>query len=333
MKKKVLFLCLIPALLTGATQLGPPPQSTISNSLVTANLYLPDAEKGYYQATRFDWSGLIARLEYKDHQYFGQWFENYSPKTHDAVTGPVECFDPIGYDEAKPGGTFIKIGVGLLRKPVEKNYEAFKLYDITDGGKWTINRDKDRVEFIQKLRDLTGYAYIYTKTVRLIKDKPQLVLEHSLKNTGKRIIETNVFDHNFPMIDKEPTGPNLKIIFPFEVKAEGKGWGTLATTNGTEINFLRELVKGEQVYSAGLQGFSNSAKDYDFKIENRKTGAGLRITADQPLEKLLFWAITTTACPEPYIKLKIKPGEEMKWNINYQFYTFSPDVNSSIKQH
>ena len=94
------------------------PQAEIANGGVKAKLYLPDAKTGYYQATRFDWSGVISSLEYKDHQYFGRWYEKHDPKIHDAITGPVEEFlTSLGYDEAKPGGTFIRIGVGVVRKP------------------------------------------------------------------------------------------------------------------------------------------------------------------------------------------------------------------------
>ena len=93
-----------------------PPQIEISNGASRAKLYLPDAEKGYYRATRFDWSGVIASLEYKGHTYFGQWFEKYDPKIHDAITGPVEEFltgdAALGYADAKPGGTFVRIGIG-----------------------------------------------------------------------------------------------------------------------------------------------------------------------------------------------------------------------------
>jgi len=39
-----------------------PPEAWISNGLVRAKLYLPDAGNGYYRGTRFDWSGVIAGL-------------------------------------------------------------------------------------------------------------------------------------------------------------------------------------------------------------------------------------------------------------------------------
>jgi len=328
MKKKIIAACLLFGLYAGAAEVADPPQTSITNGQLIAKLYLPDANKGYYQATRFDWSGVVKSLEYKGHSYFDVWFDNYNPKTHDAVTGPVESFAPLNYDAAKPGGTFVDIGVGILRKPVERGYQSFKLYDIVDGGKWTVTTKDDRVIYKQELHDSTGYAFVYTKTVRLVKGQPEMVLEHSLKNTGTKAIESEVFDHNFPVLDKEPTGPNMQTVFPFEIKPDGqgmKGWGTIGKTSGRILNFTRELTKKEQVYSPNFLGLTGTAKDYDFKIENLKTGAGMHIKGDQPLEKLVYWACSTTACPEPYIKISVAPGKEMKWNINYDFYTFTPE--------
>ena len=66
------------------------PQAEISNETVRATIYLPSAESGYYRGTRFDWSGVISSLKWRDHEYFGQWFEKYDPKIHDAIAGPVE---------------------------------------------------------------------------------------------------------------------------------------------------------------------------------------------------------------------------------------------------
>src|SRR6266851_5621157 len=77
------------------------PSAEISNGKIKAKLWLPDAKSGYYQGTRFDWSGVISGLEWNGHSYFGQWFPRYDPKLHDAITGPVEEFTGVGYDEAK----------------------------------------------------------------------------------------------------------------------------------------------------------------------------------------------------------------------------------------
>ena len=153
-----------------------------------------------------------------------------------------------------------------------------------------------------------------------------MVLQHSLKNTGKKLITTSVYDHNFFVIDKEPTGPNMKMTFPFDIKAEDrgngslKGFGTIATIQGKSIIYNRGLNKGEQVYSSGLQGFRKVSEDYNITSENIKTGAGVKITSDQVLEKLVYWACPTTACAEPCISLSVAPGKEITWKYNYEFF-------------
>src|SRR6186997_3466613 len=98
--KRIVFLLFIFALFVRFTSLEDVPQAKITNGIIKAKFYLPDAEKGYYRATRFDWSGVIPGLEYKGHQYFDQWNQSpYNPKLNDAIQGPVQEFGPLGYDE------------------------------------------------------------------------------------------------------------------------------------------------------------------------------------------------------------------------------------------
>lgn len=320
LKKIYIFCFLFFSICSYALPLIDFPQVEFSNGLIRAKLFLPDSKSGYYQATRFDWSGIIESLDYKGHSYFGQWFKTYDAKRHDAITGPVEEFDAIGYEDARVGGKFLKIGVGLLRRKDEKSYSSYTLYEIANPGKWEVKKRKDRVEFTHVLEDEAGYSYVYRKTIILIKGKPELVLEHSLKNIGKRKIETNVFDHNFFVIDKQPTGPDIKIKFPFEVTGTGRGLDTLAEIRDKEINYLKDLKDNESMYIPILLGFGNDVKDYDFRIENHRSGAGVRITGDHPIERMAFCCSSTISCPEPYIHIKVDPGQEFKWKIIYEFY-------------
>src|SRR5579883_1271401 len=166
------------------------PRAAISNGVAKAELYLPDAQKGYYRGTRFDWSGQVASLEAGGHSYFGKWFDKYDPFLHDAIMGPVEEFltgdSALGFEEAAPNGVFVKIGVGALRRPDEKKYDRFHTYELVDGGKWTVQKKKDGVTYRQELKDAAGYSYVYEKRLRLTPGKPELVLEHRLRNTGKK---------------------------------------------------------------------------------------------------------------------------------------------------
>src|SRR3954471_9343082 len=304
------FYCLLAA--AACALAADPPQIEIANSASRAKLYLPDAEKGYYRATRFDWSGVVASLEHKGHNYFGVWFEGYDPKRHDAITGPVESFNAIGYDEAAPGGSFLRIGVGWLRRPEDARVNDFKTYDIVDSGKWESRNGADWVEFTQTL----GETYVYRKTVRLVQD--QLVLEHSLKNTGKKALDTNVFNHDFYMLDNQPTSPDIAVKFPFDAKS-GPDWRGPGELRGKELVYAQELQKGQTV-SGEIKGYGATAADYDFRVENRKTGVGVRQTGDRPLARLYFWSIRTTVCPEAYVHIRVEPGKEETWRTTYEFY-------------
>jgi hypothetical protein len=164
------------------------------------------------------------------------------------------------------------------------------------------------------------YAYEYKKTVQLTKGKPELALLHSLKNTGKQTIETSVYNHNFFVMDKQPIGPDFVVTFPFKLITETEAPASLGKLQDNQILFGKVLVDNEHLFYRSLTGFSDNASEHDIKIENTKTGAGVRITSDLPISRLVFWSAPKTVCPEPYALLIIKPGETVSWKIEYQFY-------------
>ncbi len=299
------------------------PQAEISNGAITAKLYLPDPANGYYRGTRFDWSGQISSLRTKNHEYFGQWFERYDTRLHDSIMGPVEEFrsgnTAPGYDEAAVGGGFVRIGVGVLKKPEEKGFVWSKTYEIVDPGRWQIRQGRDWIEFTHTLRGPYGYAYLYTKKIRLVKGQPRMIIEHALKNTGTRPIESSQYNHNFFVMDGQPTGPAASVKFPFELKAVRQFQGGFAEARGSGIGFLREMQPGQSTI-AEFQGFGPTAADYDIRMEHRGAGAGVRIRGSLPLEKVVFWCIRKTFCPEPYVKIAVDPGRTMKWEYTYDFY-------------
>jgi len=319
----------------------PSPQTEISNGVLRAKVYLPDSQKGYYRGTRFDWSGVIGSLEYQGHDYYGPWFTKTDSKVNDfiydgpdivagpcsAITGPVEEFSSknkgLGFDEAKAGGTFIKIGVGVLRKPDNEDYSPYRLYEIANPGKREVHTKPDSVEFTQELSDpASGYAYLYTKTVRLVKGKPEMVLAHTLKNTGQHTIETSVYDHNFLVLDKQPIGPDFVITLPYAMKAEHPLDPQLAKIQGNRLTYLKPLT-GRDTVAATFSGFGQTPASYSIQIENRKVGAGLRITGDRPLSEEHLWSIRSVLAMEPYVSMSIEPGKEFTWKYTYSYYTVS----------
>ena len=318
--------------LSGAAEF---PDAEIGNGELKVKIYLPDAKKGFYRGTRFDWSGVIYSLEYKGHQYYGPWFQKTRPEIHDfiyegpdivagpcsAITGPVDEFRPVGWDEAKAGSHFVKIGIGALKKPDEAKYDNYRLYEVADPGKWAVKKTRDAITFTQELADTaSGYGYVYRKTVRLVRGKPEMALEHSLKNTGRRAIETTVYNHNFLVLDGQAPGPGLTITAPFQIQSRRPPNKELAEIRGNRIVYLKTLA-GRDVVTTPVEGFGDSAKDHEIRIESTKAGAGMLIRADRPLVRESLWSIRTVVAMEPFIAVTAAPGSEFTWQTTYEHYT------------
>jgi hypothetical protein len=311
------------------------PQAQITNGQIIAKIYLPDARIGYYQSTRFDWSGAIYSLEFRGHSFYGSWFDAVDPKVINfifrgsqivngscgALEGPAYEFQtPLGWNNAEPGGEFIKIGVGVLRK-TDGTYNRFFPYQVLDSGKWTVRKHKDRIEFQQVLSDpVLGYSYVYRKVVRLIKGKPETVIESSLKNTGQREIKSDVYAHNFTTIDHEPPGPDYQVSVPFQIQTVQQRDDQLAEARGNEIVFNKVLTGKDQAV-VFIRGFSDSAKDNRITILNKKVGAGVRISGNRPLIREFLWSIRTVVAVEAYIAIDVQPGAEFTWKNTYEYYT------------
>lgn len=294
------------------------PQSSISNGIIEAVFYLPDTTNGYYRGVRFDWSGVMPELNYKGHTYFGRWFDKYDPYIHDAIMGPVNDFSPIGYDGAKPGGRYVKIGIGTLLRPDDQPYTFSKQAKLVNPGKWKIKSKKDQIMFRHTLSD-EPCSYSYTKTIRLVTGKPVMIMTHTLENTGKLAIETNVYNHNFLVMDNQPTGPDFTVEFPFKLSGTFRRGADEAGYVDNKIIFYKEILSGETAHGGNIEGFSDKADDNNILVLNSKTGTGVRITCDRPLSRVVFWASHKVLSPEPYTNIRIEPGEKFNWTISYEF--------------
>ena len=308
-------MLLLPLLLAFAV--APPfpgfPSAAIANDKITVKLYLPDAHTGYYRGTRFDWSGQIGSLKTSKHEYFGQWFEKYDPKLHDSIQGPVEEFDELGFADAVAGGPFLRVGIGVVVKPDAKPYDRFRTYEIADPGRWAVKKAKDRITMTHTVNG-AGFAYRYTKTVRL--QGSEMSIDHELRNTGVKEMKMTQYNHQFFVMDGKPTGPETQVTFPFPLQARRLPAAALALLKGGDIEYKRELQKGESVFGT-FEGAP--AAGYDIRVGRRDTGAQVRIRGDRPIDSLVFWSIRSTVCPEPYVRVDTAPGKKTRWTYRYTF--------------
>jgi hypothetical protein len=318
-----------------AVMAADPPVAEISNGKIRASVYLPDPVNGFYQGTRFDWSGVVRSLEANGHSYYGPWFTRRSATVRDFIyegedivagpcsstMGPADEFRPLGYDAAKPGGKFVKIGVGMLKRIDDKAYDAWRLYPIADHGKWSVKRNGDAIEILQIVSDgASGYGYEYRKTLRLVKGKSEMELVHRLKNIGTKAIATEVYNHNFLLIDGKGPQAGTTLTLPFEVTTGRKPNPELAVVEGNKIVYKKTLA-GEDVVSFPITGFDGAASDHEFRIENAALKAGMSMQGDKPLKRLALWSIRSNVSLEPFVEVSVEPGKEFQWKSSYRYYS------------
>ena len=300
------------------------PAARLTSGGIEMDVMLPDAEKGFYRGPRFDWSGLVHRVHFKGHTWFGPWQPEHKPAANDHAVGPAEEFGmgiggmpaPFGYAEAPAGGTFLKLGVGELRKVEEPGYRFGFLYEIVKPGTWTVQADTSAIEFRQDAGDPAGYAYRYTKRIELKPGLPGFSIRHDLCNTGAKPLQAGHYSHNFTVIDDVPVGPEYELEFPFAPVAKRDLRG-MAAISGSKLNFLRELVPGEALFTE-FGGYQGTVAENGVLIRCRRGGAALKITGDRPVHQYNFFATRTTLCPEPFILLQAAPGESIAWTTEYQ---------------
>ena len=171
--------------------------------------------------------------------------------------------------------------------------------------------------FVHELGEANGYAYVYRKTLRLEGDT--MVLDHSLRNTGRKRIETSVYNHNFFTLDRRPTGPQVSVTFPFDAKADARRSGRWPRSWDATCG-LRANSPRVRPCSRSSKGFGTGRADYDFLMTAR--GDRRRRAHPRAIGRSRSWSSgpqPRTVCPEPYVDASVDPGQTTTWRITYEF--------------
>ena len=290
---------------------------TIGNNSLTITLHAPDGANGYYRGTRFDWAGVFGSIEYRGCNYSEPWFEQYSPLMHDAVCGPAEEFSPVGWDEVAVGETFLKIGVGVLKK-MEGPYDRFKLHDIVDAGVRTVHATADSVAFGHVVSMESGYGYDYIKKIALT-GEDSFRISHRILNTGSKALSGDVYNHNFFTMGLLETGPSRQVDFPFIPEGDWRAEYSEVGFTDSGIRFTRVLQRGESVYTGNMHeaGRDLTGSPNGFTLTELQTGRSVSARCALPMTKSVFWSNYRIACIEPYSDFRILPGETFTFDIDY----------------
>ena len=298
------------------------PTKVLTNNVLTAHVLIPNAEHGYYRSTRFDWSGIIAQVEYQGHTYFQEWQDyngTITPGKHDPLnagtaTGTAEEFrDPQGFTEARAGEPFLKIGVGVLEKANDSAYHWDYPYKFIEKGQWDIETTKNSIRFTQKFTTTFGYAYHYEKNIVLVENKPEIKINHCLKNIGTKDMFINPYCHNFFMFDNQPINTDYRIEFPKPITLI-KGFDSRVTIQENQLKLNESLSDDDWT-----GGHIDPGLTKEYVLSNNKTKTAVKVISDVNHGPFYIHLTEQSFCPEPMVEFSIKPNEESKWTRVYQF--------------
>ena len=298
---------------------------TVKKGEMEIMLFLPDSVNSYYRASRFDWGSILGQIKYKGKTFLQEWkgYSGRPPKgDHDPLvpntgTGLSEEFTvPQGYDEAKPGDSFVKIGVGVLLKDDDSKYSFAKPYKILDNGEWKVDKKKSSIVLTHRLMSEIGYGYILRRKY-IIKGN-NLIVRHELKNIGDKKIVTEAYSHNFMQLDYSNVGPDYSLTFlKSDIDISKHKWTTVKriSLNKNVINVKPEINDFIPCF-----GDLDVLSEYgDFRLQSEKTKTSVEMSLDKKVSSFSVWFWQRAFCAEPRVMIDIEPGKKVSWEYVYTF--------------
>lgn len=266
----------------------------------------------YYQGTRFDWAGVFRRIEYAGQSFCDEWFDQSDPFRHDNVCGPSEeFFGTIGFDSARPGDSFLKVGVGLLRREDSSDYDWFHRYEIVDAGERELSVAESIAVFVHRMPGI----YEYRKTVEALPGG-RFIISHKLENLGRERLDLKQYCHNFFTFGYSQVGQERSVEFNAPVSGQWRSDSVNAEMSGARVWITAPMNQGEKAYIGNL--CCQTSGGYGFTLRAGSMAAAVKCS--QPLAPSVLWSNHRVFCPEPYLNLSVEPGRAIEWEIEYQLW-------------
>jgi hypothetical protein len=315
MKNCVLFLLLIIPFAAISQENNTIMTHVIKNKNIELRLDLPLVN---YNFSRFDWSGKITSVRYKNIEISG--LENLKAEDDNKIGkgfyNEFGLHEAIGYREIPEGDWFHKIGIGLLKKE-GKDYVFSRQYEIRPAV-FEVIPGQETITIRCQSESVNGYSYTLKKEIILIESG--FIIQYELKNTGEKPINANEYVHNFLAINKALIGCDYILKFPFELKPEVFD-GIVNPEEKVEISqheIRFNATPKEQFYFGNLSG--SKEVEASWELINTKQKIGIRETGDFKTKLVNLWGWGHVVSPELFFDICLKPGEEIKWCRTYTIF-------------
>jgi hypothetical protein len=272
-----------------------------------------------YNRTRFDWTGFVTQVTLDGNHTFCVP-EDYDPNMGTGGIGLCNEFGIekcIGYEDAKPGESFPKLGIGLLSRPDDGPYNFFKPHTISHQFPIRMEMAENQVRFTVDPVEWRGYAACETKTLSVAENCLEIV--YQLENVGSQPINTHEYCHNFVGIDNQPVGSDYHLSFPFSVKLEtiNEQLQDVLLIEGQNIGWKATPQKAFYCRPVGF--FKTNQPQWELKLASSEVG--MREFDDFAPSRIALWGTTHVVSAEIFIDIDLQPGQSQTWTRRFEFFS------------
>ena len=271
-----------------------------------------------YKGSRFDWSGKISSIRFKDLplttiEDAGSKDVNFLGK---GLYNEFGITNPVGYNETPKGGWFHKIGVGLLKK--EHKQYLFHRKHVIRPAHFDITYEDRKIIIICKSELVNGYSYILKKEISISENS--FTINYFLHNTGEKKIITDEYVHNFMAINNALIGEDYTLKFPFPINSSLFD-ETVNSENKVEIgldNVTFNKTPKKQFFFSNLTG--GKELQAEWILTNLKANVGIKEFGSFKTDKINLWGWKHVISPELFFKISVDPKETVEWSRKFDVF-------------
>lgn len=357
-------------------------------------IYLPNtikpSERAYYLSSRFDWGSMIGSITRKrtnpntgdkeTHTLYGtkQWRLPHDPFWAESGVGLASEFGVgtdgslcnfmcgwnqnnevtngvLGYQEAKSGESFLKIGVGELIKgscstcDSAEDYKFNSPYQFARPPVWTMEKgDKSNAIVLSHEAVLEDKQLGYRLEKHITLNDDQLLVKSVLTNLGSSPFSTAWYSHHFFTCDSHPAQKGYSADFDLASTngeyREPTTWSWSTPLENYASVYVHHFPGGEEAVRVKMERGVESKvrikaefeKDEDSKGEFTLRACNTKIKETIPevgdgtsgisMYAYNLYIESGTFSPEPQILLHLQPGESTSWTQQIDFEDDYPKV-------
>ena len=219
---------------------------------------------------------------------------------------------PPGYDAARPGQPFVKIGVGELIRADDQPYRFSQPYTIRQLAPVTTQWDDDALTLFQRVCSETGWGYEYRKTYRVLADAATLVIAYELTNIGARPMHAEQYNHNWFNFGGGPVDEAYALKTDFDLVDHEAEWFRRRSGWLTLTGCITQARYFPSPRSAPAQANR-------LRVEHVTRGQAVVVGGDFDVARFALFADPTALCPEVFAEIQLAPGQSRTWKREYQF--------------